>query len=419
MNWPKHIHLTLIALLFACSSALAEEVSLLLNRLQAQSVREQMIMNEKKFLYLNTYLFDLDDFGQKTIGLLVDAARRGVKVTMVVDGIGKGVTYHSAVVEVLKKNGIDVKVYNPKIRHLPEINNRNHQKALIGSEAVIIGDRNMTASYFKRKAPTNYISAEMKITGEAADEARQTFVNLLAKAEVKNPVTIVTNAEIDLATKDVEGWITKAKKEHIKPGKAFTAKPEEVKYIADLPDIKKQAGIHREILKMLNEAKTSIDIMNPYVLLTKEFKDTLEKALDRGVKVRILSNSKVSNDVYLMGVAWDARKEELVKMGIETFELRPKHFIHAKTIVVDNEKVFVGSFNMDPRSQNINLENGVIVKDKGMAEKISTHNTRIQKYFMDKVEVVNPKKLSLKDAVKHCTKKSFYKLITKAFEPVL
>lgn len=376
-------------------------------------------MNEKKFLYLNTYLFDLDDFGQKTIGLLVDAARRGVKVTMVVDGIGKGVTYHSAVVEVLRKNGIDVKVYNPKIRHLPEINNRNHQKALIGSDAVITGDRNMTASYFKRRAPNNYISAEVKVTGKPADEARQTFQNLLMKEEIRNPVTVVTNAEIDLAAKDVDSWIKKAKEEHLPPKKMLTVKPESVKYIADLPDIKKQAGIHREILKMLDEAKTSIDIMNPYVLLTDEFKGSLQKALDRGVKVRILSNSSVSNDVYLMGVAWDARKEELVKMGIETFELKPKHFIHAKTIVVDNEKTYIGSFNMDPRSQNINLENGVIVKDKQLAEKLSVHNSRIQKYFMDKVEVVDVKKLSAKDAAKHCTRKGFYKLITKAFEPVL
>lgn len=419
MSRLNYILLPLLTLVLACSSAFAEEVSLLLNRLQAQSVREQMIMNEKKFLYLNTYLFDLDDFGKKTIGLLVDAARRGVKVTMVVDGIGKGVTYHSAVVEVLRKNGVDVKVYNPKIRHLTEINNRNHQKALIGSDAVITGDRNMTSSYFKRKAPTNYISAEMKITGKPADEARQTFVNLMMKEEIRNPITIVTPAEIDLATKDVEDWISKAKTEHIPPNKMLTVKPESVKYIADLPDIKKQVGIHREILKMLDEAKTSIDIMNPYVLLTDEFKGSLQKAIDRGVKVRILSNSSKSNDVYLMGVAWDARKEELVKMGIETFELKPKHFIHAKTVVVDNEKVYVGSFNMDPRSQNINLENGVIVQDKQIAEKLTTHNNRIQKYFMDKVEVVNPKTLSLKDATKHCTRKGLYKLITKAFEPLL
>ena len=343
MSSLRNIHLTLIALLLACSPASAEEVSLLLNRLQAQSVREQMIMSEKKFLYLNTYLFDLDDFGKKTIGLLVDAARRGVKVTMVVDGIGKGVTYHSAVVEVLRKNGIEVKVYNPKIRHLLEINKRNHQKALIGSDAVITGDQNMTSSYFKRRAPQNYISAEMKVTGKPADEARQTFVNLLMKEEIRNPVSIVTPAEIDVAAKDVESWITKAKTEHIVPNKMLTVKPEQVKYIADLPDVKKQVGIHNDLLKIMNEATTSIDIMNPYVLLTDEVKDTLQKAIDRGVKIRILSNSSKANDVYLMGVAWDARKEELVKMGIETFELKPKMFIHAKTIVVDKETVYVGS----------------------------------------------------------------------------
>ena len=74
---------------------------------------------------------------------------------------------------------------------------------------------------------------------------------------------------------------------------------------------------------------------------------------------------------------------------------------------------------MDPRSQNINLENGVIVKDKQIAEKLTTHNTRIQKYFMNKVEVVDVKKLSPKDALKYCTKKSFHKIITKAFEPLL
>jgi putative cardiolipin synthase len=108
-------------------------------------------------------------------------------------------------------------------------------------------------------------------------------------------------------------------------------------------------------------------------------KAAFREAHARGVTIRLISNSSAANNQKIMGRAWDITKHELLALGIDVFEVQEGQFLHAKTIVVDGKKIYIGSYNLDNRSEVLNLENGVFFEDEKMAKLITNHNRRIAK----------------------------------------
>ncbi len=117
-----------------------------------------------------------------------------------------------------------------------------------------------------------------------------------------------------------------------------------------------------------------------------------KKAIKRGVKVRINTNSMAATDNVQAFSGYRNQREILTKLGIAIFEFKPdaqikQHLvrhqtngilklpifaIHAKTMVFDNKIVYIGTFNFDPRSQNLNTEVGVIVQNTALAKEVQT-----------------------------------------------
>lgn len=405
----------------------ADDISLLAARSQSHAARLELIRKETKELRLNTYIFELDVFGKEQIGLLVDAAKRGVKVKLSVDGWMAGLPKHYAILQALEDAGIEVKIYNPVYRNSASFNYRNHMKGLFGSDHMILGGRNMKHHYFERRSPKNFIDVDVLVKGEQVELGKKNYDLVFNSSQMKKPTGFsLMDKYLIQAKKDLIEWSNDAIKKPMKDVYLSVTskyiKVEDVKYHADAPDgyfTKHSDSLHKKVLGMINRSEKSLDFTNPYVLLTPETKEALQKAIDRGVKVRINSNSALTQDSHVMGMAWDAKKYEMIDMGIEVNELRKGYYIHAKTIVRDGEEIFVGSFNLDPRSQNLNLENGIFIKDETLAKNLSSHNRRIVSGFMNKVEKLDLKKMAIGDRVNHCVKSAFGKLITKALYPVL
>lgn len=416
---------TLLLTFLFIFSASADDVVLIVSREQSHLKRMELIRKETKELRLSTFIFELDDFGKETLGLLADAAMRGVKVKLNVDGYMPGLTKNYAVLKALEDVGVELKIYNPVYRNGVSFNYRNHMKSLIGSDSIILGDRNMEHSYFKRKGENTYIGVDALIQGDQVQEARRHFDSVFDSSQMKKHAGIYLSDEaLVTAKRDLLEWRTAAVHSAGKkiPLNETKLKIENVKYVADSPGglfSKNPIGVHRRVMDMINEAKTSLEFTNPYVLLTKETKGAIQNALDRGVKITINSNSSLSTDSHLMGMAWDIHKHELVNMGIEVNELRPGHFLHAKTIVRDGKEVFIGSFNLDPRSQNLNLENGFFAEDESLAKKVTAYNRRIRRLLMDKVEKEVPVKMSASARMSLCAKKGLRKFIVSAVRPML
>jgi putative cardiolipin synthase len=416
---------SLFLALFFIFDASADDVGLLISRDQSHIRRMELIRKETKEIRLSTFIFELDEFGKQTLGLLADAAMRGVKVKLNVDGYMPGVTRDGAILKALEDVGVEVKIFNPTYRNGVSFNYRNHMKSLITSDAMILGDRNMQHSYFKRNSGNSYIGLDAFIEGDEVKEARRHFDSVFESKQMKKPLGFFFSEDTLVAAKrDLQIWRNEslASSTLKKSLNAGIVKVQNIKYVADSPAgilSKNPIGVHNRVLQMIAEAKTSLEFTNPYVLLTPETKKAVEKALDRGVKITINSNSALSTDSHLMGMAWDIHKQELVNMGIEVNELRAGHFLHAKTIVRDGKEVFIGSFNLDPRSQNLNLENGFFAEDEIIAKRVTDYNRRIKRLFMDKVELEVPIKMSASARMSLCAKKGLRKFIVNTVRPML
>ncbi|MDH5485754.1 MAG: phospholipase D family protein, partial [Gammaproteobacteria bacterium] len=145
------------------------------------------------------------------------------------------------------------------------------------------------------------------------------------------------------------------------------------------------------LAKLLNSAKDNVVIQSPYLILSKEAWRLFKAALARGVSIRINTNSLSSSDNLPAFSGYSSQIDEMLDAGIEIYEYRhdaqrrhelvnryeqykgkalPIFSLHAKTMVVDDSIVYVGTFNLDPRSENLNTEVGIIAKHDGLARAV-------------------------------------------------
>ena len=396
-----------------------DEVELLISRKHAKVIRFNTILSETSELRYNTFVFDLDDTGKQVLGLMADAARRGVKVRLIIDDWEKGLAKKPAYLQALMDLGVDVRVFNPVLKNPTMVNYRNHIKSLITDDELVVGGRNTQGHYFKE-----YIDVEAHVTGSQVDVAKKHFDEVFTSDRVSVPAGSKDVKEVMKARAELVMWGTGAK-EHlakIQTHRKYQKNPVKVEglsYVADPPQLndKKANGISKKIIEMIDRAQENLDLMNPYVLVTPEEKAALQRALDRGVKIRVSTNAATITDSKLFAIAWDVKKKELVDMGIEVYE--SQNYIHAKTIVRDRSEVFIGSFNLDPRSQNLNLENGIFLENKKLAKELDTHQRRVAKMFTNRYQHAADKTRNVLMKGGNCIRDGINKLITKMVYPIL
>jgi putative cardiolipin synthase len=132
----------------------------------------------------------------------------------------------------------------------------------------------------------------------------------------------------------------------------------------------------------------SLDLVSPYFVPGEAGTAALTALVKRGVRVRVLTNSLASTDVKSVHAGYIKHRKELLQAGVQLFELKPdastierragkigrgsKAGLHAKTYTVDGRAIFVGSFNLDPRSTELNTEMGLVIDSAQMAERLSS-----------------------------------------------
>lgn len=396
-----------------------DEMELLISRKHAKVVRYNTILSETAELRYNTFVFDIDDTGKHVLGLMADAARRGVKVKLIIDDWENGLAKKPAYLQALRDLGVDVRVFNPILKNPTKVNYRNHIKSLITDNELLVGGRNTQGHYFK-----DYIDVEAHIKGSQVDVAKNHFDSVFESDRVSIPKSSAKFAEVMKARAEIILWGQGAKEylaraQQLYRYKQRPTKVEGLTYIADPPQMadKKINGIDKKVIAMIDRAQTNLDIMNPYVLFTPEEKAAVQRAIKRGVKVRVSTNAAATTDSKLFAIAWDVKKKELVDMGVEVYE--SQQYIHAKTIVRDRSEIFIGSFNLDPRSQNLNLENGVFLENKELARQLDTHQRRVAKKFTNRYHNAADKTRNILHKGGSCVREGINKLITSIVFPIL
>ena len=121
-------------------------------------------------------------------------------------------------------------------------------------------------------------------------------------------------------------------------------------------------GVGKALLALMDAAESSLVIESPYLVPSRAFKKGLARALDRGVRVRILTNSLATTDNLLPQAGYAGQKKKLVRTGVELWEYTGFECLHSKAAVIDGRIVIVGSFNLDPRSEHLNTELAIVLR---------------------------------------------------------
>lgn len=177
------------------------------------------------------------------------------------------------------------------------------------------------------------------------------------------------------------------------------------KIVWDDPRSIEESGEAGEVIaalrRKLQTLEKSLTIESAYFIVRKRGVAEVKRLSDQGVKVRILTNSLASNDVLAAHAGHASHRKELLAAGAELYELRAdsgvikktwkgqsRAGLHSKALVFDGESLFVGSFNLDPRSANINTEAGLYVESVELA-------SQLLEYMEEGVAPQNSYRLSL------------------------
>ncbi len=307
--------------------------------------RDRMIAEAKDSIHLMSWAFYDDKTGWDTARQLVEKAKAGVDVKVMVDGQVSVKGSHNAPVAFLEENGVEVVRWRDADRPY----DGNHRKMMIvdGQEAVI-GGINIGDVYSHKAGDVKWRDTDVLVAGPAVDESSKLFAKLWneqAAGTGKSTVTLGTTPS------PVAGGVKSAVVDHV-------------------PGPKGDAHILLATMKAIEGATESVDIENAYFINTPGMKDVLLKALADGVKVRILTNSAESIDEPLITAPILASFPELLAAGAEVY-LKKGDTLHSKFMVVDGLFTSVGSHNHHPRSQRFEGEMVLNSLDTNVASEMS------------------------------------------------
>jgi putative cardiolipin synthase len=165
--------------------------------------------------------------------------------------------------------------------------------------------------------------------------------------------------------------------------RAFADPPD--KLASRSPDEARELSVSREFRLKLWSAKSDLVITSPYLIPGPGGIETFEALGQRQVKMSVLTNSLAATDEPLVHTGYARYRERLLAAGVDLYEISPERTrrtkrlgmfgpsfgrLHAKTAIVDKRTVFLGSMNLDPRSETLNTELGIFVESPQLAKEL-------------------------------------------------
>ena len=291
-----------------------------------------------------TYVYEKGRIADQFTSALEQAARRGVVVNVIFDAIGTGGMDRSHL-DRLEKAGAHVLSFNPTGWYtLEELNYRTHRKILVIDGSVAFTGGIGVADHWLGNAqdPEHWRDTHVRIQGPIARTLEAAFYeNFVGGGFAVTPV--LTDPE-PVADADDQSMVVRSS-----PSDGAS-------------DLK------RLYLLAIAMARHSIDITSPYFVTDESTRWALEDARKRGVTIRVLVESDVTDHKSVKYASRDAY-EDLLERGIEISEYTPT-MMHTKTMVVDGVLSIFGSANFDNRSLELNDEVNVAVFSRGLASRL-------------------------------------------------
>ena len=377
-------------------SALAAEVQILNGGRESLKIRLDLMQKAEKEILISYFIFADDESSRVFLAELRSAARRNIKIEILVDNMFNDVS--PALLTHMKDEGIDFRVYNKMTwKNFWHFSHRMHDKVfMVDGKTVILGGRNIENSYFDQSdGKKNYYDRDILVRGAPVAELRTYFQELWNSKNVyASKILNVTKEKNQLLVEAAVKSLDEAKASELFQEELFQeqdqlveVKDESVTLTHDLVTLVKPkvSGTAKALFDLINSAKYSIYLDSPYFIMTKQMKAHLKAAIARGVKIRLTTNSPKSTDgVFPLG-GYIGRRKQIARMGIEVYEFYGDYSFHAKSMVIDERIAAVGSFNFDPRSQILNTETMAIVEDETVAAQLleDMNETLAQCYRLD------------------------------------
>jgi putative cardiolipin synthase len=370
-----------------------------------------------KTLDIQYYIMHNDASGQYLGYAILAAADRGVHVRILVDDINLTGRDNSLKMLSQHKN-IEICIFNPLsnrnwfrnlelITNLDRAGRRMHNKLFVADNyAAIVGGRNIGDEYFDARKSLNFVDLDLLTIGPIVDDITRSFSDYWeshwsTSIESLNKTTVFKKQLYHIRRRLKDKWHRAKNTQYFKSlrqsdlAKKIINKQipfiwADAKLFYDLPEklctntAKKTIHFGPEAMSYFEEVKKELLIASPYFVPGNSGADWLISKKKKGTKIKVLTNSLAATDVIAVHAGYKKYRHRLVKAGINLFELKPtaQHFhektkgfmkgisnssLHAKYMIIDQQYVFIGSANIDPRSRNLNTEIGIMVNSKELA----------------------------------------------------
>jgi len=366
------------------------------------------------------YLVKSDTSSHAFIHSLLRAADRGVRVRLLVDDIFTG-GYDAGMAGLDSHPNFEIRIFNPFARRsarfmdgitsFSRINRRMHNKSFTADNQItIIGGRNIADEYFGAREDAKFGDLDVMGIGPVVNDVSEMFDSYW-NHERAAPIETFADmpddpvAELERVRADLEV----ARQKITTTKYAAAVRDQLLEYVetdtsgfvwapytlaVDSPDkaFKKKAETAASIKTPLREsllsAKTEAIIISPYFVPRKTGIEAIADLQRSGVNVTIITNSLAANNQSSVHGGYAPSRKPLLEAGVKIFEVRAdadvsgsqivassgaKATLHTKAFIVDRREMFIGSFNFDPRSANINTELGVIIRSPELAEQFAVN----------------------------------------------
>lgn len=398
----------------------------------ALDTRLALVQRAERSIDLQYYVLQNDATGRTLMRALRDAAARGVRVRLLVDDLFTADT-DDLLQGLAAHANIEVRLFNPfpagraalltrflaSATDFARVNRRMHNKMMIVDGAMAVaGGRNIADEYFMRHEQANFVDLDAFVVGavlprlqgffddywnnpvvfplqailppdEPAELLRAGFDRLTGATTTPPPVPPMANAV------DVLGYGPIS--EELNFGRlglvwafatAYADPPERLKgmgasyALVPLEDVE---SVGYSVRDMIRGARTAVVLTSPYLVPGERGMALIAGQRERGVSFKMLTNSLAATDEPLVHIGYRKYRHQLLALGVDLYELSPVRVkrasrlgfltpsqgrLHAKTVVADGSKVFIGSMNFDPRSDKINTEMGLFIDSPALAREV-------------------------------------------------
>ena len=367
----------------------------------------------EKTLDVQYYIWEADATGRILMERLVRAAERGVRVRLLLDDINiKGRDAYAVALDA--HPNIEIRMFNPFanrgkpglgfLTDFNRVNHRMHNKLMVMDNALaLVGGRNVGNHYFNVATDANFRDLDIAAGGPVVREISSVF-DYFWNGEWSFPISVLvdepaTEAEMRVVIEQLREQVALDEYPYPLDQDVGELKSALVSLLDDFvwapgmivwddPASISEEGSTSKLMegfaKRLALVEDELLIEIAYFVPREPGIEALAALGENGVRVRVLTNSLVSNDVLAAHAGYAERREDLVAAGVELYELRAnpdsvdKNFVagsskaalHTKAVVFDREGVFIGSLNLDPRSLDINTEAGLYVESPELAQQV-------------------------------------------------